>query len=269
MCENTKYEIIDAHCHIYPQKIAAKAVLGTDKFYNEHSSCLGTVEDVIKKGDEAGVNRFIVQSVATTPKQVKSINDFIKLTVNSFPEKFTGLGAVHPESENIKEDIDYITKLGFKGVKIHPEIQGFSLDHIGFYKIFEELEKRNMVLLMHSGDLRYDYSNPNKLVRVLNDFPNLTVVGAHFGGWSNWKEAHKMLRGISNLYVDCSSSFAYLKKNEALEIIRSYGSDRVLFGTDYPMWIPKNELDYFFDLKLSDEERKMILSENAKKVFAL
>ncbi|MBQ5902027.1 MAG: amidohydrolase family protein [Clostridia bacterium] len=53
----------------------------------------------------------------------------------------------------------------------------------------------------------------------------------------------------------------------ALEIIKKYGADRVLYGTDYPMWSPYNEMKTFMELDLTDEERKLILSENAKKLF--
>ena len=68
---------IDAHCHIYPEKIASRAVVGTDTFYGEKSLCKGTAEDLILEGQKAGIDHFIVQSVATSPHQVKSINEFI------------------------------------------------------------------------------------------------------------------------------------------------------------------------------------------------
>lgn len=67
-----KYYTIDAHCHIYPEKIASRAIAGTDSFYGEHSLCSGTVDELIEKGTAAGIDRFIVQSVATAPKQVKA-----------------------------------------------------------------------------------------------------------------------------------------------------------------------------------------------------
>ena len=74
MLEN-KYFVTDAHCHIYPEKIASRAVAGTDNFYHEHSVGSGTVEGLMEMGDKAGIDRYIVQSVATTPHQVKSINE--------------------------------------------------------------------------------------------------------------------------------------------------------------------------------------------------
>jgi len=57
------------------------------------------------------------------------------------------------------------------------------------------------------------------------------------------------------------------KKERVETMIRKYGVDRVLFGTDYPMWSHEQELDFFFTLDLTDEERRAILSENAKKVY--
>lgn len=265
---NGKY-VIDAHCHIYPEKIAAKAVAGTDNFYSEHSVGTGTVNDLIEIGESAGVDHFIVQSVATTPHQVASINNFIAAEVAKNPKKLTGLGTLHPDSEDIKSDVAHILELGLKGVKLHPDIQAFKIDDYRCLKIYELCEQYGLPVLMHTGDNRYDYSNPNRLLPVLEIYKNLTVIGAHLGGWSIWKEAVKAYKGIPNFYVDCSSSFNYLKPEEAKEVIRAYGADKVLFGTDYPMWSHKNELEYFFSLGLDETEILSILSINAKKIFNL
>ena len=100
-------------------------------------------------------------------------------------------------------------------------------------------------------------------------YTELTVIGAHFGGWSIWEEASKKLCGTPNLYVDCSSAFPYLKKETAKEIIRRYGADRVLFGSDYPMWSPEKELEYFLSLNLDENEIKSILNINTCKIFNL
>ena len=104
---------------------------------------------------------------------------------------------------------------------------------------------------------------------MLKIYTELTVIGAHFGGWSIWEEASKKLCGTPNLYVDCSSAFPYLKKETAKGIIRRYGADRVLFGSDYPMWSPEKELEYFLSLNLDENEIKSILNINACKIFNL
>lgn len=260
---------IDSHCHIYPEKIAAKAVAGTDNFYGENSVGKGTVADLVSLGKEAGVDHFIVQSVATTPKQVKSINEFIASEVEKSQGLMTGLGTLHPDSEDIKADVKHLMELGLKGVKLHPDIQAFKIDDYRCLKIYELCEEMGLPVLMHTGDNRYDYSNPNRLLPVLEIYKNLTVIGAHLGGWSIWEEAVDLYREMPNFYVDCSSSFAYLEPKKAKEIIRKYGADKVLFGTDYPMWSPKKELEYFLSLSLDENEICSILNMNAKKLFGL
>lgn len=263
------YYVIDSHCHIYPEKIAEKAVGGTDRFYGVTSFNKGTISDLLEKGGKAGIDRFVVQSVATTPHQVKRINEFIAESVSSAPDKFTGLGTLHPESEDIVGDIEHLVSLGLKGVKLHPDIQAFKLDDYRCLKIYEECEKRGLILLMHTGDSRYDYSNPNRLLPILKIYKNLTVIGAHFGGYSIWDEASRQLCGIDNFYVDCSSSFGFIEKPQAKELIKRYTADKILFGTDYPMWDINAELEYFFSLGLDEREIKSILSLNAKKLFNL
>ncbi len=262
-------EIIDSHCHIYPEKIAAKAVCGTDNFYGEHSVGTGTVEDLISREEKAGVDRFIVQSVATTPHQVASINNFIATEVAKNPIRLTGLGTLHPESQDIKADVQNLVKLGLKGVKLHPDIQAFKLDDYRCLKIYELCEEYGLPVLIHTGDNRYDFSNPNRMVPILETYDRLTVIGAHLGGWSIWEEAVNEYKNFPNFYVDCSSSFNYISKDAAKRIIRGYGAGKVLFGTDYPMWDAKNELEYLLSLSLDEYEIKCILNMNAKRIFNL
>ena len=262
--------VIDSHCHIYPEKIAERAVEGTSTFYNQVFACKGTVNDLEIEAKKAGIDFMIVQSVATTPKQVKSINEFIAREVVAANGKMLGLGTLHPDSEDIAGDIAHLKELGLKGVKLHPDIQAFKLDDYRCLKIYELMEKEDLVLLLHTGDSRYDYSNPNRLIPILETYTNLKVIGAHFGGYSIWDEAIKVLPHHDNFYVDCSSSFPFIKdKKKAVELIKAYGEDRVLFGTDYPMWSPKEEIDYFMSLNLTDEAKEKILSLNAKKLFGI
>lgn len=262
------YFVIDAHCHIYPPKIAARAVAGTDSFYGAHSCCSGTVDNLLKEA-QCGIDRFVVQSVATTPKQVGSINTFIAQAVGDSGGRFTGLGTLHPDSDSVEEDVENIVRLGLHGVKLHPDIQHFAIDDKKCYRIYELCEEKHLPLLMHTGDSRYNFSNPDHLLPVLQAFPALTVVGAHLGGWSVWDEAVKKLAGIDNLYVDCSSCFPFMEKEHARAILEAYGADRVLFGTDYPMWHAKEELDTLLDFGFSSESYRKILSQNAKKVFGI
>ena len=258
--------IIDSHCHVYPDKIALKAAESIGVFYDTPIACNGMVSTLLSEGEKAGITNFVICSVATTPHQVKSINNFIANTVKENPDKFTGLGTLHPDSETIKEDVEEIVSLGLKGVKLHPDFQKFAIDDKKCTEIYE-LCRGRLPILFHTGDKRYDYSNPERIIPVLEAYEDLTVIGAHLGGWSVWEEASEKLCGYKNIYVDCSSSLYYMDSEKATSLIRMYGADKVLFGVDYPMWYPKEELERFNKLSLTNEEKEKILYKNAAKLY--
>lgn len=263
-----KYRIIDAHCHIYPDKIAQKASDSTGRFYDIPMCLDGKISTLLEHGITAGIEHFIVQSVATTPKQVSSINRFIATSVSESDGRFTGLGTLHPDSEDIEADVNEILELGLKGVKLHPDIQQFKLDDYRMLKIYELCEGR-LPLLVHTGDSRYDYSNPNRIKPILDIYRDLVFIGAHFGGYSIWDEATRELSGYKNFYVDCSSSLFAISPEKAKEFIMAYGHDRVLFGTDYPMWNPEEEIERFLKIDLTEEQREDIFCNNAAKLFGI
>ena len=261
------YFVIDSHCHIYPDKIAVAATGHTDKFYDVKAKHDGRVSTLFGLKEKAGIDHFIVQSVATTPKQVRSVNEFIATSVSESCGCMTGLGTLHPESADMKEDIRHLKELGLHGVKLHPDIQQFKIDDYRCLKIYELCEEEQLPILMHTGDSRYDYSNPNRLRPVCEIFTGLTIVGAHMGGWSVWEEACEKLKGLPNLYFDCSSTFRWLGPEATKKLILEHGCDRVLFGSDYPMWDPGEELKTFFSMGLDEKQNKMILSENARRIY--
>lgn len=263
-----KYKIIDAHCHIYPDKIAEKASENTGHFYDLPASLDGKISTLLEHGKKAGIEHFIVQSVATTPKQVSSINNFIAESVASSDGHFTGLGTLHPDSEDMEADVNEILALGLKGVKLHPDIQKIAIDDPKMKEIYRLCEGR-LPMLLHTGDYRYDFSNPNRMMPILEQYPDLTVIGAHFGGWSIWEEATEKLCKYKNFLVDCSSSLYAISPEKANELIHVYGVERVLFGTDYPLWKPEIEIDRFMQIELTEKEREDIFYNNAAKLFLI
>ncbi len=251
--------ILDFHTHIYPAGIAEKATHSVSQFYKLDIDKDGTAESLIKAGDKAGITDFVVQSVAITPKQVQSINNFIAEQCSLHPQ-FIGFGTLHPDMENVDEEIDRIRDLGLCGVKLHPDTQMFNMDDPKAMHIYEKLEGEFPVLI-HCGDYRYDYSHPRRLANILDTFPGLTVIGAHFGGWSIFDLAVEYLEE-RNCYLDISSSTMFLGARRSEELIRIYGVDRILFGTDFPMWNAVEELRMFNSFHFTEEEREKILYTN-------
>ena len=229
----------------------------------------GKVDGMLEDGAKVGVTHYLVHSVATTPKQVKSINEFIAESINQHPDMFTGFGTLHPDSDDIQGDFDYLIELGLKGVKLHPDFQQFAMNDERAFKIGEVVSAGKVPMLVHCGDFRYNYSNPEQVKPFLDEFPEIPFIGAHFAGWSMWEEATEKLSCYENLYVDLSSSLYALSPETALELIHAYGSDRVLWGTDYPMWEASSEMEYFNKIDLTENERRQILYDNAAKLLKL
>ena len=263
------YEIYDSHVHIYPDKIAAKATQSIGDFYDIPMCENGTVEGLLRDGAAAGISRFVVHSVATAPKQVQSINNFIAAEAQAHPSfiPFFTLHPDQPEAE-LAAEVERCLQLGFRGVKLHPDFQLFALDEDRAQKIFRAVDGRVPVLI-HTGDYRHAFSNPPQMVYVARLYPHATFIGAHFGAWSMWDTAGEWYEGIPNMYFDTSSSLYRLDPVKAVEIIRRLGVHKFFFGTDYPMWQPQEELQRFFALPLQDDERRLILAQNLKALLHL
>ena len=260
--------IFDIHVHIFPEKIAAKAVQGIGTFYEGFPmECDGRLDTAIREMDAAGITRCAAHSVATTPHQVHSINEFVMAAARQYPERILPFAALHPGLENAPGTAQALKVLGFRGVKLHPEIQGFNIDDPKVLDMLAPLEGV-LPVLVHCGDYRYDNSCPTRIKHVLREFPKITLICAHLGGWQVWRENARQLAG-ADVYVDTSSALFALKKGEAEQIIRAYGVDRVLYGTDFPMWGPVGEVARFDRLDLTDEEREKILWTNHLKLFGL
>ena len=260
--EYKKYEIIDAHAHIFPEKIAENATLNSGHFYDIPMTGCGLSDKLIESGKKIGVSRYLVCSTATSPRQISSINTFIAGECRLHPE-FYGFGTTHPDSEDIEADIIQIEELGLNGVKLHPDFQKFDADSPEAFKIYEIIQGR-LPLLIHCGDNRYDYSAPERIKAIHDNFPRLQLLAAHLGGYQRWDDAEKCLPGLQNVRFDVSSSLAFLSPERAARIIRKYGVENCFFGSDFPMWSHEDELERFLALGFTEKENQMILSENFK-----
>lgn len=260
-----EYRAADAHAHIYPEKIAEKATASVGDFYALKMDNVGLPSVLAEQGGGAGIDRFAVCSVATKVEQVRSINRFIEGACREYPQ-FVGLAAWHPDIEDVEGELDDIEGRGLRGIKLHPDFQEFRIDDPKMLPFYWAAHRRGLPILFHTGDKRKDFSSPRRLARLLDKLPELTCIAAHLGGYTEWEAARECLK-VPNVYVDTSSSLAFISKEEALESIAHFGTDRVMFGTDFPMWRAKDELERFFGLGLTAEENRAILYDNFARLF--
>ncbi len=260
-------KIIDFHAHIYPEKIAQKAVESVGDFYGIQMNGGGTAQTLVTEGEKCGIDGYVVHSVAVTASRVEAINDYIASECKEH-NNFYGFGTIHADFEDKIAEVERARALGLRGVKIHPDTQMFNMDDERMFELYDYLSQEDIPLLIHCGDYRYDYSHPRRLKKILNEFKKLTVIGAHFGGWSMCDYAYEYLCD-ERCFVDTSSSFWMLGMKRARELIRLYGAERVVFGTDFPMWSVCEELERFMSMNLTDEENHLILHKNAERILKL
>ena len=267
---NSSMRIIDSHCHVYPEAIAPKAVEAVNSFYEGlpvSAHLDGTAKTLLKVSREHGIAKCVIHSVATKPSQVSHINRFIAGSARLSGKAFLGLGTLFPGGPDLERDFDELLSLKLQGVKLHPDLQQFHADDPKAMQVYEMCESAGLPVLLHTGDFRLDFSNPARVVNVVKRFPRLKVIGAHFGGWSVWDDAAALLPDFENFYVDTSSSFFWLEPARARQIIRRYGAERVMFGTDYPMWSCEPELVFLQRLQLEQAEMEDICHGTCERLF--
>jgi predicted TIM-barrel fold metal-dependent hydrolase len=260
-----KMKIIDFHTHVYPDRIAHKATRATCDFYGLDTDQTGTVDMLLQKGQAAGVTHYVLLPVAMNPNGVRHVNEFVVDQVKEHPE-FYGFGTVHPDMEDMPGELDYIRAEGLLGVKLHPDMQEMFPDDERLFPLYERLREWGMPLFVHCGDEQRDFSHPRHLRRLIDRFPGLTVIAAHLGGWSKWDEAVKYL-AHTDCYLDISSCMMFLLPERVVDYIHAFGVERILFGTDFPIWDVVGEVRNLMALPLTDEEKEQILFRNAQRIL--
>ena len=264
--DGNTYRVADAHVHIYKPKIADKASAAIGDFYRVPMEVPMPVSEVLEqKGSEVGCENYLVCSAATVVEQVGSINEFIAGECANHPS-FVGLGTAHPDVADPDELVAQLLDLGLQGIKLHPDFQRFFIDDKRMIPIYQALQKHGLVAMFHVGDERYDFSAPEGLARVLEQVPGLRCHAAHFGCCRIWKRRPIVLAGAPVVY-DTSSMLAWASPQEVLELIDALGVEKLMWGTDFPMWDHAEEMERFLALGLSPEQNRAILYDNFARFY--
>ncbi len=262
--------LIDFHTHCFPEKIAEKAI---SKLSFASGGMIpntdGTPKGLLALMDKEGVDISVILNIATNAKQQTNVNDFA-VSINS--DRLIAFGSVFPDSPDALDELERIHAMGLLGIKLHPDYQGFSVDDPKMKPIYQKTAELGLVTVFHAG---FDYgfpppygATPDKLAQALPWFEGAPVIAAHFGGLGCFEGVLEHLCG-KDIYFDTSFGCGQLPRYYAEKIIKTHGADRILFGTDCPWHTPTLEKRLLATLDLSEEECKLIFSNNAKKLLHL
>lgn len=262
--------LIDFHTHCFPEKIAEKAidklsyVSGGLQNYTD-----GTLSGLKKSMAEGGVDISVVLNIATNATQQKNVNDFAA-SINNEKDIFA-FGSVFPAAEDALYELERIKALGLKGVKLHPDYQGFDVDNPKFKQLYKKISDLGLITVFHAG---FDYgfappyhATPEKLQKALSWFSS-PVIAAHWGGVNCNQGVLDLLCG-RDIYFDVSFGYSMLPRYYAEKILEKHGADKILFGTDTPWHTPKMEKRLLNNLEIPGNDLEKIYCGNAKKLLGI
>ena len=253
-------KILDFHGHFFPDEMAEHAVETVESISGGEIVPVldGTMNGLLTGMSESGITTTVTLPVATKPEHVESINS----NLPQESEEIVPFGALSPFSETWESDIDFLVEQGIKGVKLHPEYQGFYIDDTNYFPIYEKLAESNIIALFHTGydpgPFSSDHATPRMVKTMMDAVPNFTIIAGHFGGLSMWEEVQEFLVG-ENIYFDTAAIMNHIDPKLFEKMVHSHGSEKVLFGSDTPWEDQKASIDFILRSGLTDQQKENIL----------
>ena len=269
MSEYRPKHVIDFHTHVFPERVAARAMENLCATYEVTAVAEATPAGLIGVMDEGGIDAAVVAPVATRAAQVRSINEW---AAGIQSERIISFGALHPDLSDPAGEVERIVGSGLKGVKLQPNFQEISPDDRRLWPAYEAAEGR-LIVLFHSGQeiksVPLVHAQPAAVARVREAFPGLTMVVAHMGGYRMWEEVRAHLLGRDVIFDMSYCAEEDIPAGDLAGLIREHGSERVVFGSDFPWGHPGRYVGRLLSLGLSDDDVEAIAWGNAGELLGL
>lgn len=282
---------IDIHTHTFPDKIAQDAVYKLQSASHTKPFSDGSAGGLRVSMERAGVDYSVVLPVATNAHQVPHVNDSsIALNERGAETGVLSFGCMHPDFPDWRAELTRLAAGGVRGIKLHPVYQGVNCDDVRYLRILDRCAELGLLVLIHAGrDVGFpnapDYVSPRRIASAVRQTDGVTLICAHMGGWRQWDDVERLLPE-TGVYIDTSFSLgamtsngdgyyktpadlALLGEEQFVRIVRAFGAERVLFGTDSPWGGQSDGLRQFRALSLTEAEQAAILGENAQKLLKL
>ena len=233
-----------------------------------------TAAQIVEEMDRAGIQTLML-SAWQRPGQVVFSNDLIAEMVAEFPDRFVGVASVNLEKpvEAVRELDRAVNQLGFKALRVIPWLWKLPPNDKLYFPLYVkciELDIPFCTQVGHTGPLMP--SETGRPVPYLDEvaliFPELKIVAGHIGHpWTDemigvaWKH--------ENVYIDTSAYLPRYYPLQLLQYMKTYGQDKVMFGTNFPMLSLEKCVQQVNELGLADDVKAKFLFQNARRVFKL
>lgn len=287
--EETKVHVTDARVRLPEELRPAPAGERDPLSHSEYDRVLdlgnktvaGTTQALLAEMDAAGVADAILHAETETPVPAAELNDAVIKLVNEYPDRFSGVGTIDmpPARAGVAaRELDRIAVGGLVGVNIEPAFFGLDIDDRWLYPTYAKAEELGLVVNLHTG-VNYARNAPMRheraelLDQVACDFPDLRLVACH-GGWPQVDEFVAVARRHPTVYLELGGlAPKYVARagsgwDVLMSMLGRVLSDRVLFGTDWPVMPHQRVLDEWRAMGLDDSVLEQLLGANTRSLYS-
>jgi len=299
--------IVDAHVHTYPNQEVARQAIGSAGY--GYVGTIPELKEVMAKckisdaimANLTPTDEMKKAAIAKLPanldaeKRKRSIEDIDRKMIERMERRNRwtcevarenkGLWALISidflqEPEEMVEEVDTkVRQLGAKGLKLHPIANAYFPWDKKLWPVYSKAEELGIPILFHSGKFELpseddSFGRPNQFEKVARSFPDLKIVLAHLGK-GFYEESVEVAKKCPNISFDMSTCFyeegRFSKEliPKTTDLMKTIGTHRVMFGTDWPWFDPLKDIENIKNMNLSDDEKAAILGLNAKRIFQL
>jgi uncharacterized protein len=227
-----------------------------------------TPDAFVAQQERAGIERSVVSSTAALYTELVLGNEWTIQQAETRDHLLVWL-VLNPLRE--AESLELLARFGQ-----HPKVVGFKIHPVGHeypatikasFKLLERLVPYGLPVLSHGQN--ESYSSPELLRRLAESVPSLTVITAHFGAGQTGQtmEAMDAIQDCAsgNLYTDMGTARA-IRTGMIAQVVRAIGADRLLFGTDSPLYESMAFPVLLQAADITDQERELIAYKNAQRL---
>jgi predicted TIM-barrel fold metal-dependent hydrolase len=278
--------IIDFHTHVLPPRIRnnrrhyAEADPGFAAIYADEKAKIATAEELIDSMDRDGVDVSVIANYGwSTHRMCLETNDYIMESIAKYPKRLIGFGtAPSYTGEDAIAEIERCVRGGMKGIgELRPDTQNQDFTNKPLMAPFAAaLKKHQMLLLTHASEpVGHTYAGkgsttPAMLYRFITNFPDLTIICAHWGGGLPFYALMPEVKeALKNIYFDTAASPFLYQPRIYHQVSQLIGAERILFGSDYPLLAQRRLIKEINASDLPEEDKELILAGNARRLLGL
>ena len=241
-----------------------------------------TPEDYISMMDRCGIERSLLIAQRSGDIRIKGSahmpTDYIAGLVEAHPNRFSGMIGVDPSKimESLAEVEHAVRDLGFVGAHLYPHWFDEAPDAAKYYPFYAKCCELDVPIQMQVGHcLVYNQhrrlpsvGHPICLDRIAMDFPDLKLIGIHIG-YPWYEEMISVAWKHANVYIGLDAYAPKYWPEATRHYMNSFGQDKVIFGTDWPVVDPERAMNDIANMKWNPNSKRKVLRDNALKLYSL